>query len=157
MTPAALLAAARGVLHESPAAAAGGWPRMVAVLTRQALEQTLAEFWAAAPGTAGLRRCTYRTQFACLPFYLDAATAQQADYLWAALSEACHYHAYELAPTAAELTSWLDAASRLAETMRAGFHDRLRRAPSGLPIAGHQGWTSWKDCAPVLLQVYCCS
>jgi hypothetical protein len=29
-------------------------------------------------------------------------------YLLAALSQACHYHPYELAPTAAELTSWLD-------------------------------------------------
>ena len=117
MTPAALAAAARGVLHEPPAAASGGWPRMVAVLTRQALEQALAEFWASVPGAAGVSRCTYRTQFACLPFYLNAATAREAEYLWATLSEACHYHAYELAPTAAELTSWLDAVSGLAEAM----------------------------------------
>jgi hypothetical protein len=117
MTPATLLATARNVLHEPPAATSGGWPRMVAVLTRLALEQTLTEFWATAPGTAGMSRCTYRTQFACLPFYLDAATAQKADYLWSALSEACHYHAYELAPTAAELTNWLDAVAGLVETM----------------------------------------
>jgi hypothetical protein len=117
MTPAALVAAARGVLDEPSAASSGGWPRMVAVLTRQALEQALAEFWVAAPGTAGLLHCNYRTQFTCLPFYLDAATAREADYLWATLSEACHYHAYELAPTASELTNWLDAVAGLVETM----------------------------------------
>jgi hypothetical protein len=34
-------------------------------------------------------------------------------YVYAALSEACHYHAYELAPTAAELTRWITAVDRL--------------------------------------------
>jgi len=33
--------------------------------------------------------------------------------VFAALSSACHYHPYELAPTAAELTSWLDQAAHL--------------------------------------------
>jgi hypothetical protein len=120
MTPAGLLAAARAVLRDPSPVASGGWPRMVALLTRQALEQALSEFWAAEPGTAGLCRCTRRTQFACLPFYLTPSRAREAEYVWAALSEACHYHAYELAPTAGELTSWLDAAAGLIESMRAG-------------------------------------
>jgi hypothetical protein len=120
MTPAELMAAARAVLGDPSPVASGGWPRMVALLTRQALEQAISEFWASGPGTAGLRRCTRRTQFACLPFYLDPSTAREAEYVWAALSEACHYHAYELAPTAGELTGWLDATARLIESMRAG-------------------------------------
>lgn len=123
MTPAAMLAAARAVLRDPSPAASGGWPRMVAVLTRQALEQALSEFWAAGPDTAALRHCTRRTQFACLPFYLPVGVAREAEYVWAALSEACHYHAYELAPTAGELTTWLDAVAGLIESMQAGRAD----------------------------------
>ena len=48
-----------------------------------------------------------RSQLICLPFYLDATIAEQVAYVWAALSRACHYHPYELAPTGAELTGWI--------------------------------------------------
>ena len=118
MSPGELLSAARGVLRD-PAAAPGGWPRVVALLTRQALETAIEEFWESHPATAGLSRCTHRTQFVCLPFYLDPAVARAAGYAWAALSEACHYHAYELAPTAAELTGWLDTVAELIDSMGA--------------------------------------
>lgn len=117
MTPAELLAAARALLADKVGATAGGWPRMVALLTRQALEKALSQFWEACPKTAGLSRSTRKSQFACLPFYLDAGVARQAGYVWAALSDACHYHAYELAPTAGELSGWIDAVSGLTQLM----------------------------------------
>jgi hypothetical protein len=41
-------------------------------------------------------------------------TATRAAYLYAALSRACHYHSCELAPTAAELTRWLNETADLA-------------------------------------------
>jgi hypothetical protein len=116
MTPAELLTAARDVLRR-PAAAPGGWPRMVALLTRQALEKALSEFWEASPATAGLSRCTRKSQLACLPFYLDVRVAREAAYTWAALSDACHYHAYDLAPTVGELTRWLNAVAWLTQSM----------------------------------------
>ena len=120
MTPTELLAAARAALADKSAGAAeGGWPRMVALLTRQSLEKALSEFWAASPRTSGLGDCTRKSQLACLPFYLDARAAREAAYIWAALSDACHYHAYELAPTAAELAGWIDAVDRLIQSMRA--------------------------------------
>lgn len=119
MTPAELLAAARAALADSSAGASGGgWPRMVALLTRQALEEALSEFWAASPETSGLGECPRKSQLACLPFYLDARAAREAAYTWAALSNACHYHAYELAPTAAELAGWINAVDRLIKSMR---------------------------------------
>lgn len=90
---------------------------MVALLTRQALEQALNEFWRSRPSTAGLSRCTRRSQLVCLPFYLEVDVALKVSYTWAALSGACHYHAYELAPTAAELTGWLDAVAGLIESI----------------------------------------
>ena len=117
MTPAELLAAARALLADEAAATAGGWPRMVALLTRQALETALSDFWEARSVTAGVSRSTRKSQLACLPFYLDAGIARQAGYVWAALSDACHYHAYELAPTAGELSGWIDAVSGLTQSM----------------------------------------
>jgi hypothetical protein len=54
----------------------------------------------------------------CLTAYLDPDTAARAAYLSAALSRACHYHSYELAPTAAELTGWLDETTELATLMQ---------------------------------------
>jgi hypothetical protein len=125
-----LLTAAGDVLRK-PSRAPGGWPRMVALLIRQALEKALSEFWAASPATAGLAHCTRKSQLACLPFYLDPRVAREAAYTWAALSEACHYHAYELAPTVGELTGWLNAVAGLSRSMRQNApgpssHSRLR-------------------------------
>jgi hypothetical protein len=115
MNAADLLAAAREVLDRPRAATAGAWPRAVALLTRGALEKTLDEFWESTPATTGLTLCSRRSQFACLPSYLDIGTAREISYVWATLSDACHYHAYELAPTAAELTGWINV---VAELMR---------------------------------------
>ena len=98
--------AGRGpALVERPdAATAGVWPRAAALLTRQALELALAGVWAARPAAAGLDRSSMRSQLLCLTAYLDGDTATRAAYLYAALSHACHYHLYELALTATELT-----------------------------------------------------
>lgn len=130
MTPAELLAAAREIQERPVAATAGVWPRAAALLARQALETALGELWAADSATTGLARCTGRSQLACLPTYLDARTARQIAYVWAALSEACHYHAYELAPTAAELTRWFDA----VEDLLARISDRPAQH-DGVPAA----------------------
>jgi hypothetical protein len=59
-----------------------------------------------------------RSQLLCLNAYLDGDTATRAAYLYAALSRACHYHLYELAPTATELTRWLDETAGLVKLLR---------------------------------------
>jgi hypothetical protein len=117
MTPADLLTAAREMLFHPDAATAGLWPRVCAFLTRQALETAIDMLWAANPATTGLMECTMRSQLSCLPTYLDGSTAHHIAYVWAALSEACHYHAYELAPTAAELAGWIDTVGQLITRM----------------------------------------
>ncbi len=119
MTPDELLAAATRLMQRPDAATAGIWPRAAALLARQALELAMAAIWAAQPQTAGLRGCTMRSQILCLTAYLDPDTAARAAYLTAALSHACHYHPYELAPTAAELTGWLDQAAEVVTQMQA--------------------------------------
>jgi hypothetical protein len=107
MTPGVLLQEARDLMTRSDSATGGIWPRTSALLTRHALEQAVRSHWAVLPATAGLESASMRSQLTCLPFYLDATIAEQVAYVWAALSRACHYHPYELAPTAAELTGWI--------------------------------------------------
>jgi hypothetical protein len=113
MMPANLLDEARELMARTDSATAGTWPRTSALLIRQALEQAVRSHWAVLPDTAGLAFASMRSQLICLPFYLDVAIAGQVAYVWAALSRACHYHPYELAPTAAELTGWIGDVERL--------------------------------------------
>jgi len=108
MTPDDLLDAARELMVRPDAGTVGVWPRTSAFLARQALERAIAARWEALPETAALADCPMRSQLTCLPFYLEPDVATKAAHTWAALSNACHYHRYELAPTAVELTSWID-------------------------------------------------
>jgi hypothetical protein len=119
MTPDELLAAAKGLMQRPDTLITGIWPRAAALLARQALEAATAELWASKPQAAEMSRCTMRSQLLCLTAYLDPGTASRAAYLFAALSRACHYHSYELAPTAAELTSWLDQAAHIVTQLQA--------------------------------------
>ncbi len=116
MTPGELLASARDLIGRPGAAAAGVWPRTAALLARQALEAAVDAQWAASSETAGLVRATQRSQLICLPCYADPAVARQLAFTYAALSGACHFHPYELAPTAAELSRWItDVETLLAQ------------------------------------------
>ncbi len=128
MTPEELLAAARRLIERPDAATAGVWPRAAALLARQALELAMAALWAANPQATGLSGSTMRSQMLCLTAYLGQDTATRADYLYAALSRACHYHSYELAPTATELTRWLNETTELVTIMRgrAGINGPVR-------------------------------
>jgi hypothetical protein len=129
VTPEDLLTEARRLVEHPDAATAGVWPRAAALLARQALEQAMAGLWAERPGADGLADCTMRSQLLCLTAYLDEDVASRAAYLSAALSRACHYHPYELAPTATELTRWLNEAADLIA---------LLRSPAG-KLARHDG------------------
>jgi len=117
MTPAELLDAARDLLARPAGEGVGGWPSAVALLTRQALEQAIDGFWRATPTRSGLADCTTRTQLICLPTYLEAGLAREISYAWAALSTACHYHPYQLAPTAAQLSGWINKVGELITTI----------------------------------------
>jgi hypothetical protein len=118
VTPEELLAAARGLISRPGAATAGVWPRAAALLARQALEAAMASLWAARPQTAGLAERPMRSQLLCLCAVTGDQTAARAAYLAAALSRACHYHCYELAPTAAELDRWLIETADLIGLLR---------------------------------------
>lgn len=113
VTPQSLLAAARRLVERSDVATAGVWPRAAAFLARQALEEAMAGLWAGQPDAASMPKSSMRSQLLCLTAYLGPDVATRAAYLSASLSRACHYHPYELAPTAPELTRWLTETSHL--------------------------------------------
>jgi hypothetical protein len=115
--PAAVVTAARGLLRRRDPKTAGIWPRGAALLARQALEEALDAWWRRrAPG---LEQCSTRAQLLCLPDYLRRSDlAEQIAYAWSGLSRACHHHAYELPPTAAELESWIGTVEVLVNLVR---------------------------------------
>ena len=113
MTPVEILAAADALAGPERSSSALGWPRMVAVLARHAIEETLRQYWALRE--PGMERCTWHAQLLCLPVYLsNRKLAREAAAAWTDLSRACHHHPYELAPTANELRDLLDVANRFA-------------------------------------------
>lgn len=96
---------AQGMLGRKDAVTAGLWPRVSALLARQALEASVLRLWETR--TLDLQGCSMRAQLICLRTYLgDAELAARASHAWSALRRACHHHPYELAPTAAELGGW---------------------------------------------------
>ena len=115
--PDELLSAARHLLDTPDGRTVGVWARAVAYLSRQALESYLDEYWCKkAPGT---ERVSTRAQLICLPCFLgNGDLARQITYTWNGLSQACHHHSYELAPTATELRGWVSVIGELAEFSR---------------------------------------
>lgn len=58
----------------------------------------------------GLQETSARCQLICLHELMkDRELANVADHAWWSLSRACHYHPYELAPTAGELRQWINS------------------------------------------------
>jgi hypothetical protein len=119
MTPRELLDAARDLVQRPDVPFDGIWPRAAALLARQAIEAAMRELWVSQRQAAALSECSLRSQELCLATYLDPETASRATYLLGALSHACHYHPYELAPTGTELTSWLDQATQIVTQIQA--------------------------------------
>lgn len=118
MTASELVSAARAMVHggtlatERPGELRGVWPRAVALLGRQALEQGLDDLWGAV--APRVRDASRHAQLLCLgAFVRDRELVSGIRHAWHGLSRACHHHAYELPPTAEELGRWLDAVDRL--------------------------------------------
>jgi len=95
---------------------AGTWPRAVALLGRQALEQALDDFWR--QRARGVEQASTHAQLLCLSTYLDdAEVVSSVRYAWHGLSRACHHHVYELPPTAEELQALLEAVERFTRPL----------------------------------------
>lgn len=82
----------------------GAWPRACTWLIRLALEHAVDDYWQRhRPEVAGASR---RAQLLALARTVDADLGLRCTQLWHGLSRAAHHHAYELAPTSAELRGW---------------------------------------------------
>ena len=68
MKPELLLEAANGVLNRPELGLGGAWPRAVALLGRQALEEGLDQFWESEFGQ--MKGANRRTQTLCLGLFL---------------------------------------------------------------------------------------
>jgi hypothetical protein len=111
-TPEILLRGARVVMTRPDSAWGGVWPRAAALLTRQALEDGVDRLWTGP--LANMRFASMKAQMVCLPEYLDDRVLARDTYgAWCALSNACHVHPFDLAPTAEELQGWGEVVGRL--------------------------------------------
>ena len=114
--PNRLLNLARSIMGVPRPDLVGIWPRASAILGRQAVETALDQLWAeVAPG---IENASMRAQLLCLREYVDAELANRIRYTWQGLSAACHHHAYDLPPVAAELTGWLNDVEALIAEVR---------------------------------------
>jgi hypothetical protein len=110
-----ILDRAGDILEKPTASTASLWPKAAAVLARQALEQGLRERLSV--HVPGIERANVRVQLLCLlSFMEDSLVAQEVSLTWWALSRACHHHSYELAPTASELATLIDAVGRFVRS-----------------------------------------
>ena len=97
-----------------PPSTAGLWLRCSAFLTRQALEASLDDFWVRRQ--PGVEQSNMRAQLLCLGAFLgDESLASRVAHAWSALSNACHHHSYELAPTVGELEGWIETVREFGE------------------------------------------
>jgi hypothetical protein len=115
MTPQELLSEADRLRTTVVPGTRGRWPRACAWLIRLALEESLDEFWAKSLPEAAI--CSMRAQLLLLPRYAGEETAAQASDAWFGLAPAAHHHAYDLAPTAAELRRWHDLVATIAAAL----------------------------------------
>lgn len=112
-----LLAEADALIVSDAPGAAGAWPRAAAVLARQALELSIRERLVRVDPQ--LADASFTSQLVCLRMIeKDTDAAATASYAWASLSTACHYHPYELAPSAPELRSLIATVADVAQRLR---------------------------------------
>ena len=88
-----------------------------AIVLRQAYEACVDEYWQrVAPA---LEHTNHRNQLTALRSYAGDEVADTATYLWAVLSDACHYDAYDLPPTTREIEHLAVMINELAAALEA--------------------------------------
>jgi len=110
----AILQLARELLTRSDPSTAGLWPRAAALLTRQALEEAVDDYWRSRQ--LPLDSLPTQAQLVCMRMMTaDASLPARVHEAWGALSRACHHHPYELSPTAAELATWIEVVEEFGD------------------------------------------
>ena len=94
--------------------AASNRNRMACWLTRSALEQVVRDILVARGRTPGEANMTSLLTCLEVAYHDVPEVAERADFAWVRLSNACHQHAFELSPTAAEAAQLVEAVGELA-------------------------------------------
>lgn len=113
-----LLAVARAVLAGTVPVPPGQRTRSSAQLGRLAFEDVVEQLCAA--HGAELSRAKMRSRLIVLDHVLAPELARRARAAWAGLSRACHRHAFELAPTDAEIATHLDHVDAVCRSRQGG-------------------------------------
>jgi len=66
----------------------------------------------------GFDRIPMRARLLCLRSFADPRTARRARSAWSHLCLGCHYHQYEMGPSADQVRSWRTEVSALVEALR---------------------------------------
>lgn len=123
-----LLREARALLDHPPSTHPGLWERAAILLARQALEESLDDFWRAR--SPDLLHASMRAQLLCLgPLMNNQRDAADIDQLWGALSNACHFDPFQPIPGPTEVRAWLTDTQRLCQLL-------ARRAGRAIPASG---------------------
>ena len=109
---AAELCGVAGAFNEGVDRHLGASRQLVAcVLLRQVLEEAMGSWWDRT--VPGLGDCSTRAQLVSLAFYLpDARLARDVVFAWNCLTQACHHHAYDLAPAPSEVARLVETVER---------------------------------------------
>ncbi|MEU8671325.1 hypothetical protein AB0C71_31065 [Streptomyces anulatus] len=99
-----LLVTADRLLTDEPVAMGNSRYRGAAFALRIALEAAVCEALLASP--LGIGRTSARAKFLCLRGCTDAETARRAKAVWKLLCLGCHYHQYEIGPSAEQVRVW---------------------------------------------------
>jgi hypothetical protein len=119
VTPAELLVLARRVMTIDDAPLGVNRSLVAAILTRQALEETLDAFWQYQ--LPALMECSSRSQLITLAYYLkDPELAAEVTYAWYVLSAACHHSVIGLPAPVAEMAHLVDIVEHLWVTVSSG-------------------------------------
>ncbi|HEY8550569.1 MAG TPA: hypothetical protein VIL35_11480 [Vicinamibacterales bacterium] len=117
MTAEERLAQAWALLDRADEATAGLWPRAAALLARQALEQTIYDFWSVE--LPPMCAANMRAQILGLHGYPGVREhAPAVNAAWFGLSRGCHHHPYELPPIRAELAGWFEIVDEFGAVVR---------------------------------------
>lgn len=126
MTPQALLDAAVHLLEQTDRSLPGAWPRAVALLVRQALETHVDD-----QVPAELSSAPFTVRLLWMRRHGDAQRAERLAATWSGLSEACHFHGYELPPTSASLRAWIAVVEEAITAAAVSGHRLVGRAEGG--------------------------
>ena len=143
-TAASYFAAAQDLLDKQAPGSHGVWPRATAWLLRLSLEASLRDFWTLRLPEAS--DCNMRAQLLVLPRYSSPEIARDVGQTWSGLSRAGHHHAYELAPSAAELKAWSESVEQSANALGCHIRPAVPAGPPhdsvAAPSNGSQAWTA---------------